>query len=280
MNRLPHSPSLFRAILLIFALLLSHSSSVFAQKFDRGISKTIFVPKGQWLTGGTFSYKEYGFDKYKFVILDAMAANGYTMNVSPFLGYFFRDNTAAGARFGYKRTLLRLDNIDINLGDDLNMSVSDYYNLQHVYYGTAMLRNYMSLGQSRRFGLFNEVRLTIGGGQGKMISGKGEELTGTYQDIYEFQLGLAPGLAAFITDEVAVEVSVGVLGFNYNKVKQTTDQIYEGSYNRSSANFKIDLFSINLGVAFYLPTLKPSVKNVFPKKDQDHWRSAKGKETR
>lgn len=244
----------------IISLLIVATLDASAQKFDRGINVEVFVPKGQWLTGGTISYSEYGFDNYKFIILDDMKGSGYTMNISPFIGYFFKDNIAAGARFGYKRTLLRLNNVSMKLTDDLTFDLSDYYSLQHVYYGTGMLRTYMNIGSSKRFGLFNEVRLTFGGGQGKVVSGTGEALKGTYQDIYEFQLGLAPGLAAFITDNVAIEASVGVLGFNYKKINQVTNQIYEGSYNTSKANFKIDLFSISLGVAFYLPTLKPNVK--------------------
>ena len=249
-----------RNLLVAFILAVFCISAVHGQKFDRGINKQVFVPKGQWLTGGSFSYSELGFDNYKFLVIEDMQGNGYTMNISPFLGYFFKDNMAAGARFGYKRTLIRAGNVSFKLSDDLSFDLSDYYNLQHVYYGTAMLRNYMNIGNSKRFGLFNEVRLTLGGGQGKFVSGTGEALKGTYQEIYEFQLGLAPGLAAFITDEVAVEVSVGVLGLNYKKINQVTNQIEEGSYSTSSANFKINLFSINLGVAFYLPTLKPSVK--------------------
>lgn len=233
-------------------------NQLYAQRFDRGINKSLFVPKGQWLCGGAFSYTQYGMENYQFLVLEDMKANGYTMNISPFVGYFFKDNVAAGARFGYRRTLVQLDKINLNLGEDLDFNINDFQSLQHVYYGTAMLRNYINLGQSKRFGLFNEVQLTLGGGQGKIISGRGDDLTGTYQDIYEFQLGLAPGLAAFLTDQVALEASVGVLGFNYRKVKQVKDQIYEGSFNKSSANFKIDIFSIHLGVAFYIP-----VKDVF-----------------
>lgn len=240
-------------------MLLSFAVSASGQKFDRGIKQGLFVPKGQWLTGGTVSYSQYGFDQYKFLILDQMQGNGYTFSISPFLGYFYRDNIAAGARFGYKRTSVKVDNISFDLGEDMSFNLKDYSNITQTYYGTAMLRTYTSLGGSRIFGLFNEMRLTLGGGQGKLISGKGEVLTGTYQDIYELQLGIAPGLAAFITNELAVEVSVGVLGFNYKHIKQVTDQIYEGSYSKSGANFKIDLFSINLGVAFYLPTVVPSL---------------------
>ena len=97
-------------------------------------------------------------------------------------------------------------------------------------------------------------------------------MSGTYQNIYEFQLGLAPGLAAFVTNEMAIEVSVGVLGFDYKKIEQITDQTYKGSYTKSSANFKIDIFSINIGVAFYVPTMNPHVGkhvgNMFRSKEK------------
>lgn len=63
---------------------------------------------------------------------------------------------------------------------------------------------------------------------------------------------MAPGLVAFINNYTAIEVSIGVLGFNYSKTKQLTDQVYEGERSSSSANFKINLFSIGLGIAFYL----------------------------
>lgn len=66
------------------------------------------------------------------------------------------------------------------------------------------------------------------------------------------QIGMSPGLIAFINNFTAVEVSVGVLGFNYSKVRQVTDQVQFGERNSSSANFRINLFSIGLGIAFYL----------------------------
>lgn len=246
---------LLRRILLASLLLMCYTAH--GQRFDRGINKRVFVPKGQWLAGGAFSYTQLGYDDYKFVVLKGMKGDGYQLNVSPFLGYFVKDNMALGARFGYQRSLVNIEAIDLNLGDDLSFEIRDAYNLQHVYYGTFMMRNYINLGDSKRFGLFNEVRLTAGGGQGKNMSGKGETLSGTYQEIYEFQLGLSPGMAAFITNEVAVEVSIGVVGFKYKTVRQITDQTYDGSYTKSAANFKIDIFSINLGVAFYLPTINP-----------------------
>ena len=116
----------------------------------------------------------------------------------------------------------------------------------------ACFRNYFSLGKQRRFGFFNEVQLQIGGGQSKICNGRGVDLTGTFEDNWNVNIGLAPGMIMFLNNYSAIEVNVGVLGFNYNHTKATTDQIYLAKRESKSANFRINLFSIMFGVAFYL----------------------------
>ena len=71
---------------------------------------------------------------------------------------------------------------------------------------------------------------------------------------------MIPGIAVFVTNEMCVEASVGILGLEWKRISQTTNQVYEGSYETSKANFKLNLLSINIGVNFVLPVLneKPS----------------------
>ena len=59
-------------------------------------------------------------------------------------------------------------------------------------------------------------------------------------------------MVAFINNYTAVEVSVGVLGFDFSKTRQTTNQVYVGERSLNSAKFRINLFAIGLGIAFYL----------------------------
>ena len=99
------------------------------------------------------------------------------------------------------------------------------------------------------------MRLSAGGGEGKTISGVDEELKGSYQDILEMELGLIPGVTAFIAESVAVEASINVLGFSYKKYDQTRNQVYQGSFESSGVNFKVDILSINIGVSFYFDRL-------------------------
>ncbi len=212
----------------------------------------VFVPKGQWITGVSVSYTQSNQNNYQFLIVENLKGNTYTFNVSPMVVYAFTNDMGVGGKFGYSRSLTKLEEADIVLDSETNYSVDHMYRLAHNYYAMAVLRNYFSLGGSRRFGIFNEVQLQLGGGQSKLMTGTGEDLTGTYERNLNMKIGLAPGIVMFLNNYSALEVNVGVLGFSYTHTKSLKDQIYESQRRSKSANFRINLFSITFGVGFYL----------------------------
>lgn len=240
------------AYIWLLALLGALSAQAQAQEFKRDIRLGTFIPKGQWIVGSSVSYSEHNENNYQFLVLDGFNSDGYTFKVSPLVCYAFKDNVAAGGRFSYGRTLTKLDGLSINLDEDNQFDVKDLYQLKHSYSAMAVLRNYVTLGDSKRFALFSETQLGMGGSQSKVVTKNGDSVSGTYSTSTDFNIGVAPGIVAFINNYTAVEVSVGVLGLNFSKVRQTTDQVYVGERSSSSANFKINLFSIGLGIAFYL----------------------------
>ena len=77
-------------------------------------------------------------------------------------------------------------------------------------------------------------------------------MKGTYQTGYEVGIGISPGIVAFATNNMAVEVNVGVMGINYSHIKQVHNQVRDGDIKTSMMNFKVNIFSIGLGMAFYL----------------------------
>ncbi len=222
------------------------------QRVDREVMKATFIPKGTWMVGGDISYSEYDSDNINFLVLKDVDGEGYKLGVGPFGGYFFRDNMAVGLRYTYNRTYLNLGNLDLNLGEDFNINLDHLYWLEQKYEVGAFLRTYMPVGRSKIFGFFNDIRLTYGYTQGKNSTGSGTEYDGTFETANSLQIGFAPGLTAFVTDFSAVEVSVGVMGFNVKWVDQKTNQVETGSRCTASANFKINLFSIKIGMTFYL----------------------------
>lgn len=244
------------AIICLILLTAGPADAGAARKFDRGLGfreAPVFMPRGQLIFGGTVSYRDFKFYDYKFIILDDMNINAYTLSATPYLYYTFAKNMAVGVKFSYQRTLGRIDGTDISLSPDLTFGISDYYTLQHTYYGSLSYRYYIPLGQSKVFGLFSDISLNFGAGQGKTVSGTGDAITGTYQKTLDVGIDVIPGIAVFVTNEMSVEASVGILGLEWKRISQTTNQVYEGSYETSRANFKLNLLSINIGVSFVLP---------------------------
>lgn len=222
------------------------------EKFERQMESVVFVPKGQWITGLSFAYSQSNQDKYQFLVLEGISADTYNVRVTPMLAYALKDDMALGLKFSYTRSLAKLANADIVLGEDTQMNLDHVYSLGHNYYATILYRNYFSLGNSRRFGFFNEIQFELGGGQSKLTKGRGENLTGTYERNFSIDLGIVPGLIVFLSNWSAMEVNVGVLGFSYRTTRSLKDQIYVAHRHAKSANFRINLFSITFGTTFYL----------------------------
>lgn len=234
------------------AMVDSINDSRRVQKFDREIESTVFVPKGQWITGVSISYSQTNQNNYNFFVFEGIDADTYTFKVTPMLAYAFSNDMAAGLKFAYTRSLGKLASADIVFGQDTEFNLDHVYALSHNYYATAIFRNYFSLGQSKRFGFFNEIQLQLGGGQTKITRGVAESLTGTYETNFSLDIGIVPGLMVFLSDWSAMEVNIGVLGFSYHNTKSVNDRIYVAHRHSKSANFKINLFSITFGTTFYL----------------------------
>ena len=128
-----------------------------------------------------------------------------------------------------------------------------YYSLKHSYNVEALWRKYIPLGRdNKRFALFAEVGLAMGGSQSKLAAGSMDSVKGIYASSFDVALGVNPGISAFLTNNMAIEVNIGVLGFNYSNTRQVGNQVVMGSSSSSQMNFKINIFSIGLGASFYL----------------------------
>lgn len=238
------------AVALVASLLPARGMA--QEAFEREIESVVFVPKGQWITGLSISYQQSSQNKYQFLVFEGISGDTYQFKVSPMLLFSFKDDMAAGGRFSYSRALTKLESADIVLDSETDYNIDHLYRLSHSYAVSGLFRNYFSIGRSKRFGFFSELQFTVGGGQAKLMQGVSTELTGNYERDFKLSLGLTPGLCVFLNNYSAMEVNVGVLGFSYTDTKITTDQIYVARRNSKMANFRINLFSITFGAAFYL----------------------------
>lgn len=213
----------------------------------------VFVPKGQWIFGGTASYSTHDNDKYKLLILEDVTSTGYTVKASPMVAYAVADNMALGGRINYNRMFMRIDSASLSFGDEetgTHLSTDFYYALKHSYSAGAIWRQYIPLGANRRFALFNEIELSMGFSRAKFATDS--PVRGTFSKSYDAGLGINPGVIAFASNVMAVEVNVGVMGIQFSHAKQVHNQVASGKTNSSFMNFSVNLFSIGLGVSFYM----------------------------
>ncbi len=265
MNRMLRHTLLTTLLLVLFSV--SHlgaqtpeepfaDSLTVAQRIEqRGITdlKNVFVPRGQWIAGAAASFSVHDNDNYTFAIIEDIESEGYNVRVSPMAAYALRDNMALGIRAVYSRTNQTIDNADIKFGDDetgTEIFIDAFKTVRHTYMVSAIWRQYIPLGRSKRFAIFNEVSLGAGGVQSMFAAD--QPIRGTYERGYTLSLGVSPGLIAFATNDVAIEVNVGVMGISYTDVEQVHNQVEVGHRRSSAMNFKVNLLSIGLGVSFYL----------------------------
>ena len=219
---------------------------------NRGVAniRTEFVPKGQWVFGGSVSYSTHTNNNYTFLIVEDIESNGYQFKITPLVGYAYSKNALVGVRFGYSRGLTELDKASLSI---TSLDNSYFYSLKHSYNVEALWRNYIPLGRdNKRFALFAEVGLAMGGSQSKLASGPTSSMSGSYATSFDVALGVNPGISAFLTNNMAIEVNIGVLGFSYTNTQQKMNQVVTGNISSSQMNFKVNILSIGLGASFYL----------------------------
>lgn len=223
----------------------------------RGFSTDdVFVPKGQWIFGGTASYSTHTNNDYKFLIINDINSEGYTVKVSPMIAIAPWKNMAVGIRFGYGRSMLSIDSAALSVaGTDI--SVDYFHQIKHSYTGTIFWRPYIPLGHSNRFAVFAEVQINVSGGQSKLVAEDGvidgmQNYRGTFSESLGASVGLQPGIVAFVTNNTALELSIGVFGIGYERTKQYGNDLQEGVIKSTDMNFKVNLLSVGFGVSFYL----------------------------
>lgn len=164
------------------------------------------------------------------------------------MGYAVADNMVVGVKLGYNHTIADLGNVSIDMGDDLDFSLTNMRYAEDLYSFGVFHRSYVGLDRGKLFGLFNETTLTYKNGSSSFARGEGEDYKRTETTINELHLGISPGVAVFITQNICAELSFGVVGFKYRSESQKNNLGETGKRRNSGADFKINLFNINIGL--------------------------------
>ena len=222
-------------------------------RYDRGLFNYLFIPKKQWALGLSASYGEVDANDVEILqALEDFDFSGKVYAIRPMVAYFFRHNQCVGLRFDYTNTEADLGRLAVNFGEDLSFDIHDIYYGSSKYSVGIFYRNYIGLGRSKRFAVFNEASLSFGTGTSRFKRPFDGVIRDTRTELKELALNFSPGVCMFIMENVSFNVSFGVFGVHLRNQKQVTDGVEEGSQFSSGANFRLNLFNINFGIGVHI----------------------------
>ena len=242
----------FRLIAVV--LLILGPLTARGQKMDRGIDMTsqpCFVKKGTWMIGGGASYMLHNNNDSRLLVVNGINSTGYTLSVSPAFCYMLKDNKGVGMRIGYRRNMFKLDSAKVNF-EDIDLSLNNFHKISHAFEIQGIGRYYIPVGQLKRLGLFNELQLSYSYGQGKVMDGHGNKINASYETTNALGINVCPGFMAFITDKLAIDVSVNMLGLHFEWTEQSHNRVAEGDRSLTLINFKVNLLAIGFSLYYYL----------------------------
>ena len=247
------SSRLMRKTLIILSLLILGAFSAEAQHYDRGyelVPSSPFVKKGTWMAGGTARYSQHLNDNFNLLLINGINSEGFNLSVNPKLMYMLKDNAGVGIRFSYDRGMTDISSADLSVSD-ISMGVKDCYQINHKFTAHAVYRSYIPLAGSKRIAMFAD--LMIGGSfkQGKAFYPGKDYIIGTYEEKYALEIAVDPGIIAFLTERLAIELNVGVFGVSYGWTNQIKNQVVNGSADTTSAGFMVNLLSLGVGMSYY-----------------------------
>ena len=266
------------------------AKTVNQRRAERGISSrtSLFVPKGQWVFGGTVSYSTHNNRDYDVLVIDDITSEGYTFKVSPmigyalgnnstlgvrfiygrtllkldgtmaqvnpFVGYFYRDNNMVGLRLGYRHIGMGLGNLEVDLGsqNDLDISLDNMDYSGNAYSFGLFHRSYTGIDPKGSFGLFAELELSGMIGRSDFSYLSGDTPKSTHSKSFKMNISFNPGVAVYIFPNVCGTLSFGLGGFQYSKIDQTDQDGKTGSRTASKMRFRLNLANINVGMTVHL----------------------------
>ncbi len=227
------------------------------RRIDREINKLKFAYKGEVIMGLTASYGTLTSDDTDvLLILDNIDADGTFTTVKPFVGYFYRDNSCLGARFGYNHMSGTLDKgalFDLGENNDISLNIP-YLDFQSNNFSFGIFhRSYAGLDPKGRFGLFAEFELSVSTGTSRFSYESEGKIKRTFSDNTQLKLAFNPGAAVYIFPNVCATLSFGLGGIQYTSVNQKDEQGNKiGSREASSMKFKLNILAINIGMTIHM----------------------------
>jgi hypothetical protein len=119
------------------------------------------------------------------------------------------------------------------------------------YSFTPNFRSSVPLTKNERLSFFTRFGVTFGFGNSLSRSVKNlDEVDKTYSSDFNFRVGISPGITFFAIENFAFEVQLNVLGYELQVSDKSVNEGEPSREIRQNVDFNIDIFSLQLGLAY------------------------------
>lgn len=202
------------------------------------------LKKGTGFAGLSMTLKNKDSENANSILPSILDIKQSRYKINTFGGYFIKDLFVIGGKWEYDYT-----KNEYSFTDSSRLSSRTIKQYNTIGFLT---RNYLPIDKSGRFSLFIEAGLDFGYGKEVKQDRYENDIDRTISHNYVLEVGVTPGIMAFINKGVAIEASVNVLGlsskwgkYDLNNGEQT------GHKSSTDLDFTVDLLSLFLGVTFY-----------------------------
>jgi len=156
--------------------------------------------------------------------------------------------------------------VGINLNYFQNKFVGDIYRSPDTLQSNSITRGFaitphfrssIPLTANERLSFFTDLGVTYGLSTSLRRDTKYlDEVQKTYSTIHNLRIGISPGVTFFAMENFAFEVQLDLLGYDLKVNNKTVNDVEQSQEIRQNVNFKIDILSLELGLAYYFGTGK------------------------
>ncbi len=227
-----------------------------SRRMDRGINRGKHIFKGELMGGLSASYLSMDSENTQFyLLLNDIEASGSLASVKPYVAYFYRDNRAVGARFGYTSIKGQIDSATIDLGEvnDLEFSVPYIMYDSKAFSYSLFFRSYTPLDRRGNIALFAEIEAGFSNGESVFEYEDSGVVKSTTSKNQSYDITFNPGVSVFVFNNISASLSFEFGGLNYTKIDQyDPNGAYLGTRESSKMRFMFNVFAIKFGMNFHI----------------------------
>jgi len=201
--------------------------------------------KGNWYVGLAFSLDDKSSTNKQGLLQTIVDGNSLDYNLLLKTGYYFNDYGMVGLDFNYYQSKFTgdlLQDQDTIQSNSMSRGYAVTPNIRASIPLTPNERLSFYVGLGLKFGLETANKRNI-----RYL----DEVTKTYTTIYNFGIGVTPGITFFAMENFAVEVGLNVFGYNLSISDIETNGTDQSQVVRQKLNLSLDLLSLELGLAYY-----------------------------